>query len=253
MADAAGVPGLIFLSWYRSGLAAGAAATPAFSPFPLAPSVTVPVSISVGAPGDTAAADTASGGLNVRLHAPGDVTGLDTAAISRTYPTDGATNVDPDTFALAEFTRADLPWLLTPAGPANPGGTGSDPRRGLLPWLTLVVVDDTAATLTSGTGGLSQLTVAVTELPDLSQAWLWAHAQVLTVSGDDTPLPQIVAGHPERALSRLVSPRRLAPATAYRACLVPTFDTGAATGLGRPMANEPAQLGYALDRAGQTR
>jgi len=55
-------------------------------------------------------------------------------------------------------------------------------------------------------------------------------------------VPAALAGPPERTLSRLLCPRRLAPRTAYLACVVPTFAAGRQAGLGEPVTagTEPA-------------
>ncbi len=224
--------GLTFLSWYRTGLSAAVTA-PAGSPLDTAPpaAVLVPLTATIGDPdnpGDTAAGDTATGSVQVRLHAPGDVTGIDTNQIIRTYPTDGATNVEPDCFPLIEFARPDVPWMLSPTGPQPNQPTDSDPRRGLLPWLCLVVVPEPPATLSSPAqpGALSTLTALSSALPDPAQLWLWAHAQVTTLSTDNPSqtIPDLLSAQPARGLSRLMAPLYLRPFTSYLACVVPAFD-----------------------------
>ena len=102
----------------------------------------VPVSATIGDPdnpGDTTAGHNGTGSVTVRLHAPGDVTGLDPAQVIRTYPTAGASNAAQDSFPLIEFARPDVPWMLSPTGPQENAPADSDPRRGLTPWLALVV------------------------------------------------------------------------------------------------------------------
>ncbi len=224
--------GLTFLSWYRTGLSAAVSAS-AGAPLDTAPpaAVLVPLKATIGDPdnpGDTIVGDTATGSVQVRLHAPGDVTGIDSNQIIRTYPTDGATNVEPDCFPLIEFARPDVPWMLSPTGPQANLPTDSDPRRGLLPWLCLVVVPEPPATLSppAQPGALSTLTALSSALPDPAQLWLWAHAQVTTLSTDNPSetIPDLLSAQPERGLSRLMAPLYLRPFTPYLACVVPTFD-----------------------------
>ncbi len=90
---------------------------------------------------------------------------------------------------------------------------------------------------------------AAKELPDLSQCWAWAHVQA------DTDLTEGVAaaldGSPEAFRSRLLCPRHLAPNRAWIACVVPTFKSGAAAGLGQPVipawASPGTQAGGGVD------
>jgi hypothetical protein len=233
--------GLMFLSWYRTGLGAAVQAPSTGAPLDTAPpaAVTATVDVKVGDPdnpGDTTAGKSATGTLQVRLHAPGDVTGLDTAQIIRTYPTPGAANVPPDSFPLIEFAHPNVPWLLSPTGPQANKPSDTDPRRGLTPWLCLVVVPEPPATLAppATPGGLPTLTVTDAELPEVPAARLWAHTQWMTLASDDPAqaLPALISQHGERVLSRLLAPRYLQPNTPYLACVVPTFASpknGAAT------------------------
>jgi hypothetical protein len=232
MADNPATAGLTFLSWYRTGLSAGIAAPASGAALDTPPpaAVVVPVSTTIRDPdkfADTNPSDTATAGIQVRLHAPGDVTGVDPAQIIRIYPTANATNVAPGTFPLIEFARPDIPWMMSPTGPQTSQPTDSDPRRGLMPWLALVVVPEPPATLNPPTtkGALPTLTVTDTELPDPAAAWLWAHAQVTTLSTETQTIPELIAQSPERALSRLMAARYLHPNTPYLACVVPTYSS----------------------------
>jgi hypothetical protein len=77
------------------------------------------------------------------------------------------------------------------------------------------------------------ITVPGDQLPDLSQSWAWAHAQL-----DPEHPGDLTAGR-----SRLLCPSHLATATPMRAVLVPAFQGGLDAGLGgvpRPGANLPA-------------
>ena len=144
---------------------------------------------------------------------------------------------EPNYFPAIEFDRPDFPWLLTPAK-ANNAGT-------LRPWLCLVVVKKQDG-VTLHTGAkllLPKLEIKSPanpddELPDLSESWAWAHAQVAGSSSDKTSLQNSLAGDPAMTVSRLLCPRRLDPLTHYIACVVPTFDLGKKAGLGLPIRRD---------------
>ncbi|GAA4365941.1 hypothetical protein GCM10023185_36690 [Hymenobacter saemangeumensis] len=76
-------------------------------------------------------------------------------------------------------------------------------------------------------------TPATFAFPDGATLWLWAHVQANAPVGTvDTFLNTNLAQNPDAAFSRLFSPRRLSPATAYRAFLLPTYEAGRLAGLG---------------------
>ena len=127
----------------------------------------------------------------VRLYGPGDITGIDTQQVIRTEPRHLATDFEPNYFPGVEFDRPDFPWLFTPA---KAGATGK-----LRPWLCLVVVrKQEGVTLRAG----SDLPLPVLEikapampgreLPDLSESWAWAHAQVAGSAPQPEPLKKAV-------------------------------------------------------------
>lgn len=154
---------------------------------------------------------------------PGDATGIDPRQVIRCSPAAGATDVESNYLALVEFDRPDLPWMFSPA---PVGGR-------LVPWMMLVVVDVTDGADPIEPGKLRpQLTAAPEELGDPTEAWLWAHAQVL---GTDATDPD---RDPSRSLSRLLCPRRLEPQRRYLACVVPTFAAGVRAGLGGSVPDE---------------
>ena len=225
--------GLTFLGWVRSGLAQAVRAADAASANALDASLparaVLPVTLALDGAG--------SANFDAHLIGPGDVVGLDPKQIIRSDPPPGANEAAPNFFACVEFDRPDVPWMLTPAAPAEALPSAADARRGLRPWLCLVVLTDRPLAPPSTARPLPQLVARTDELPDLETAWLWAHAQVLTETGDD--LRAVIAGQPARTLSRLVSPRRLEPATHYLACVVPTFDAGRCAGLGLPVPTGP--------------
>ena len=170
----------------------------------------------------------------VRLYGPGDVTGLDPAQIVRCDPPPGTARFEAGYMPQVQFARADLPWLFTPAAP----GTA---KTRLRPWLVLVTVrrQDGVRLAPNPGGPLPVLELAApadpaAELPDLSQSWAWAHAQIAGLGAGARPADVLVSD-PGRACSRLLCPRHLQPDTAYLACLVPAFLAGVKAGLGEPV------------------
>ncbi|HVH13424.1 MAG TPA: hypothetical protein VM759_10245, partial [Longimicrobium sp.] len=217
--------GLTFLSWVRTGLISGAApaaATGNLLDARLPLTATLPLTLALEGGGEV--------GYEASVVGPGDVVGVDPRQVIRMDPAPGTAEIPANHFAVVEFDRPDLPWMLTPNAPDRATLEDTDARRGVRPWLCLVVVPDQALDPPAGGRPLPRLTVSDAELPDLDQAWLWAHAQVLTVAGES--VETLLAERPERTLSRLVAPRRMHPDRAYLACVVPTFDAGRRAGLG---------------------
>ncbi|MGA7178841.1 MAG: hypothetical protein WBX11_04535 [Thiobacillaceae bacterium] len=178
-----------------------------------------------------------SGNLELALYGPGDIIGIDSRLVVRTDPKPNVTNFEPNYLAIVDFDPPDFPWLLTPAK--------ANPDQHLRPWLVLVVIDRAVArALPSVKAGQPLPSIVLTaaqaasELPDLNESWLWAHAQaVSTISNDPAALASELKQYPERNISRLVCPRRLEPRHDYIACVVPAFDAGRLRGLGQPLHN----------------
>lgn len=143
---------------------------------------------------------TATEQLAFLLPGPADVSGLTARAVRRTVPTAGTTDAEHGKLAHVEFADPELPWRYTPL--RNPSGAA------LRPWLVLVVGTDTEITVA---GRLATLSPGVCALHRLSESPAWAHVQ----EADGA------------AMARLLSPRRLAAGTAYRAVLVPAYRDGA--------------------------
>ena len=88
---------------------------------------------------------------------------------------------------------------------------------------------------------MPQIKVDVSDLPQLSESYAWAHVQrswapVLPPNGKVTGqmLSGDLSNQSQNYIARLISPRRLKPATRYLACLVPAFKAGVEAGLGWP-------------------
>jgi hypothetical protein len=225
--------GYRFLSWVRDGLAAGGTVSdPGSGDLPVRNTVGVQVELTVESQESQESPESIFTGVDLQLIGPGDVIGIDPAQIIRTEPRPGTTGFAPNYFAFIEFDRPDFPWIFTPASAGE--------RNRLRPWLFLVVVPDDHDGVQFGShspGSLPTLTCPLAELPDLSESWAWAHAQVALQSDSETVLT-VLQNHPDRTLSRIICPRRLQENTRYLACLVPAFEAGRQAGLG---GNDPSK------------
>ena len=216
----------LFTSWVRRGAAAG---------------ITEPDPASGGWPGPATfqpslvltrdgAPQPAVPGPPLPLLGPGAVTGLNPKAVVRTDPAAGATGVEDNYLVQIEFSRADLPWMFSPATP--------NAANRLRPWLVLIVVDASVVQLQPGTP-LPRISVHDSDLPDLDDSWGWAHAQV-TVDDPADAAAELAPASGTSAISRLLCPRKLQPDTAYLACVVPATLPGVQAGLGLPLNAGPA-------------
>jgi hypothetical protein len=209
-----------FLGWHRTGLAAALTGTP-------------PAGASRAAvPAQVRLRDSAHGTVvPIELTGPRDVIGLDPREVRRTEPHDGAADFEPSYFPYVELLSTDLPWRFSPVGPAanalpDPADPAAAPasQQFVRPWLALIVVPADEATMTpAAPGGLPTLTCDTDQLPDVQEAWAWAHVQAALADDEE---PGRVLDDPTRSVARLVCPRRLEPGTRYVACLVPTFAAG---------------------------
>jgi hypothetical protein len=207
-----------FAPWARIGIGATLTAKPG------ALRAEVPIAVEVrgridGSPAPAVATSSLAG----QAFGPGDVLGIDARIVMRTDPGPYAQGVPVQTLVSVEFSRPDFPWMFSPLAP--------DGQHRLQPWLCLVVVPrGPGIALQPREGRLDVLTLSAgTELPDLSEAWAWAHVQ--TLSDETQSAWATVSAADQRSLSRLISPRRLDSATSYYACLVPAFNVGRQVGL----------------------
>ncbi len=228
-----------FLPFVRQGLAAAVSArrTPqADADGRLA----LPVRLRVNTSRDGAATDAPDDiAVPLKLYGPGDIAGIDQREVVRTEPRNLTADFEPNYFPAIEFDRPDFPWMFTPAH--------ADDAGRLRPWLCLVVVRrSSGVSLTSdSTRPLAVLECPRAELPDLTDSWAWAHAQIARAPLEDAAeedvraeIERVIGGVPKQNVSRLICPRRLDPNTPYYACLVPTFEAGRLAGLGQPVTPE---------------
>jgi hypothetical protein len=196
--------------------------------------------------------------MRVGLYGPGDVIGLDSKVISRTDPRLNVWDYEPNFMPMVELAEPDLPWRFTP--------DVADPNGRLTPWIALIVLkgdeyeglEERLPEEKNKTGlpirWLRQ--VSVSALPDLSNAYMWAHVHV-TAGSDLTPPETPDAERPSKmkeevrrrvsgevddhVVARLICPRQLSERTKYTAFIVPTFKAGqVAAGLTSFNAGEDA-------------
>lgn len=214
MADSPGV--LSFIPWLRRGLATGI--TRPDSGF--AGTWDNPIGVNIQLNDGNAAS------TSIDLVEPGDIVGLDPRTVARTFPRANESDAEFRHLVMVEFDQADLPWRYTPAA-AN--------GQKLRPWLTLLVLvdpDEVTVTPASPSQKLAVASMSKAVLPDLSEAWAWAHVQVHGQTSAAT-ISATLTGAPGQFVARLVSTRVLAANTPYRVLLVPTFMRGRMVGLGQ--------------------
>jgi hypothetical protein len=152
---------------------------------------------------DAYAADSASGGVDFEITSAADIAGLVPQEILRTAPPRFADNAETTKLVHVDFAAADMPWRYTPRRVVDPNQ--------LAPWLVLLV--GTTEELKIEGAKLVVQRPEVLADHDLGQSKFWAHVQS---EGTTTT-------------SRILSPRRLQPQTAYIAALVPAFDANGET------------------------
>lgn len=191
----------------------------------------------------------------VELYGPGDVIGIDQRAIIRMEPRPSSTNAETPYLAHIEFYDEDFCWRYTPAAPDTQ-------QWRLRPWITLVVLAEGEF----DEGGVPEAkalpyidlrddATLTSKFPPADQLWAWAHVHVNanltssdtgivsgTVSDVVARLRTVITDNPDLAYSRLVSPRKLAPKTAYHAFVMPSFEAGRLAGLGLPPSGAPRAM-----------
>jgi hypothetical protein len=247
-----------FTPWSRRGLArAHANVDSAGGALATRPRINVGLTLTAKQDGNPATA--VSGNIDLTLYGPADVIGIDQRLIVRTDPRPNATNFEPNYLAIVDFDPPDFPWLLTPAR--------ADATGHLRPWLVLVVVERKQVAPPALRAGRPLPSISLTatqvesELPDLSESWLWAHSQAISEVAVVTPptadnqaaaaqtLSSEMQQAPERNISRLVCPRRLTPRTDYVACVVPATEGGRKRGLGEKVEGDTLGLAWSMQAA----
>ena len=179
---------------------------------------------------------------DVALYGPGDIVGIDTKVIVKNEPRHWITNFEPNYLPYIEFYDEDFPWRYTPAAP-------NTEQHRLRPWLALVVLKETEFQEQKTLGDRPLATFELngdpqTTFPPAEQLWAWAHVHInkdlLGSAITSTNMEDVLSGfetllgqNPDKAYSRILSPRKLEPDTGYHAFLIPTFESGRLAGIGR--------------------
>ena len=180
------------------------------------------------------------------LLGPGDIIGINHQMVVRTEPINWITNFEPNYLAFVEFYDEDFVWRYTPA-------RANDKR--LRPWLALLVLkqedDPNESEFTKDEKRLPLPTVTVktaAALPPPDQSWAWAHVHTNEGHENATEFEEFLLSlhdlnnpNADKIISRLMSPRKLEQNQAYRAFVVPAFETGRLAGLGQDVSNVDAQ------------
>lgn len=163
-------------------------------------------------------------------YGPADIIGIDQQLIIRTSPQKHIPDFESENLAAIEFSRPDFPWMFSPENPEN---------NRVRPWLVLIVVKASKATITSNSQNplpvLSMDSASEHNLPNLEEAWAWAHVQGnkdVQQREIEVNLEEILDKTPERLISRIVCPQSLKAREHYYACLVPVYKSGVKAGLG---------------------
>lgn len=189
----------------------------------------IPLELDVIAEGGTARTETVR--PSATTYGPGDITGVDPSAIIRVVPVHGVLDFEANFFCAIEFYDEDFPWRYTPR---------AADAQVLAPWLWVVALAD--GEWSSPAPSVVEITQAAlrTALPDPATTSAWAHVQLDSALADGDVAAariatrQLLDANPNAGCSRLVCPRRLAPATRYTAFLIPAFERGRLAGLGLP-------------------
>ena len=219
-----------FLSYLRQGIATGIT-----RPAADAARAEVPVTLVFNENQDRLEAT-----ANLSMFGPGDISGLDPQVVIRVSPPAGALDAEPNYFPLVEFDQPDLPWRYTP--------DAADEKGRITPWLCLIVLAEGEFKLESPRvpKGLPIIEVDPrAPLPDLEQAWAWAHVQVSGADRVDAEAcAELLARHPQRMLARLLCPRRLQARQSYAAFVVPVYERGRLAGLGEAVNGSATALAW---------
>lgn len=235
-----------FLPWLRQGLTSGIGNKDNFNPeldeeeeIGTVPDIRVSITMDIkfkGTPMESGADVEFDKTKDVKLYGPFDILGISQDAIVRTDPKNWITNFEPNYLPYIEFYDEDFLWRYTPAAPF-----GTELRnQKLRPWITLVVLKEDEFERMPFNGvnpSFKILKEAVEIFPDQQQLFAWGHVHVneaLTgsVSEGVNQLDNILKTDPNKAVSRLLCPRRLDDNTSYYAFVIPTFELGRLAGLG---------------------
>jgi hypothetical protein len=240
-----------FLPWLRQGIANQISGTSGVR-------ATIQVDVELTAEKLEGGTETIAIPRQVQLYGPGDLLNVENRAVIRTEPRDHIkiTNFEPNYLPFVEFYDEDWPWRYTPAAPDTT-------LHRLTPWITLLVLEkglefEEAQNIQDRPIPFISV-IDTAALPKFEDLWAWAHVHInrsvtaskgeITTTDTTAVLNRfqaILNEDADLAYSRLLSPRKLKPNTAYHAFVVPTFESGrlAALGLDPSVAPSPTHSAW---------
>ena len=201
---------LYFYPWLRRGLGLGIAdlEQDSLGNVPLGAEITASIELEGEAAPIT---------HTMLLKGPDHAKSISPDQIARRYPEAGTGDAEYGYFPHIEFTAPDLPWVLSPKS-ANETTSLNNSDSRLRPWIGLICVETSRATLTPQTQKSPQrLTVFTGDLPDITESWAWAHTQSAIEAAN---IQSAVDNASSAVLSRLICPRKLQAGKQYRAAVV---------------------------------
>ena len=170
---------------------------------------------------------------------PGDIVGFDQRLIIRTEPQANHHTFAPNYLAFIEFYDEDLPWRYSPL--SNP-----DTNKSLRPWIFLIVLKDDEFKMLEQKTPFPLIEILDSNLSKTLDSFreeeskFWAHVQCTDQDPPTQDLEQVPPPkHPDRTISRIISPRKLDPNTPYTGFLLPAFDSGIRAGGVNPGTDSP--------------
>lgn len=250
------LPYYAFLPWVRKGIAKEISKPENLNSTDDKIRTSIAVNLKlIGEGGTTDVFDSANKIINIL--GPGDITGLNPDAIVRTEPTNNSIDFEPNYLASIEFYDVDFLWRYSPAKAA---------ANKLRPWLFLMVLKEDEFEFEEPIEGqlpsfkvlYNNLPIKPAQapfLPNASETAYWGHVQLTDSIGHTNPndlstnnldptnsndldtainnFNTSIKSNENLGISRLISPRKLEEKTNYRAFLVPTYETGRLSGLGK--------------------
>ena len=175
-----------------------------------------------------------------------DITALDPKMIARVEPAAGAKGVEPNYFPYVEFTDADFPWRYT---------LDTSQTSKVIPWLALIALTaDEFRHIERGNAPLSKIEIfdPSSSLPNTDQLWATAHVQANRNNNSSSDLDDVIKGDASAHFSRLICPRKLQDNTAYYLFLVPVYESGRRTGLGKNHNDIPNWDSFSWDHTNES-
>lgn len=211
-------------SWYREGLAEGIATV---NPDDTHAEVNVKVDTKQHYKDESESTEIFR--KTMPLVGPGEISSINTNQIVRTWPSKETMDFPKEFIPFIEFHDEDFLWRYTP----QVSKVGDQ----LTPWLTLLCLQESGNSEFTQTieKGVQVIKIDnASSLPDLSEAWKMAHVHIDELPEGVKP-KEFLKSNPFKGQCRLLSNHDLNnfEGETFRCFLVPTFERGRITGIGR--------------------